>query len=66
MLSHTKMNLNIYNMVDRTLAKLAKDFWWVGIKITSEYLLYQLKLNLEKGISKGMSNHMLSENLPTP
>jgi len=26
MLSHTKMNLNIYNVVDRTLAKLAKDF----------------------------------------
>jgi len=26
MLSYTKMNLNNYNMVDRTLAKLAKDF----------------------------------------
>ena len=66
MLSHTKMNLNIYNVVDRTVANLAKDFRWVGIKITSKYLLYLLKLNLEKGISKGISNHMLSDSSSTP
>ena len=46
--SHTKMNLNIYNVVDRTLAKLVKDFQWVGIKINSKYLLYKLKPNLKR------------------
>ena len=50
----------------RMLAKLAKGFCWVDIKITSKHLLYLLKLNLERGISKGMSNHTFIENSPTP
>jgi len=61
-----KMNLKIYNVVYQTLAKLVKNFLGVGIKTTSKDLLYLLKPNLEKGISKGMSNHMLCENSPTP
>ena len=46
-------------------ARLAKDFWWVDIKITPKHHLYLLKPDLEKEISKGMGNHMLNENSST-
>ena len=55
------MNLNIYNVVGIKHLQSRQS-----VKLTSKYLLYLLKLNLEKGISKGMSNHMLNENFPTP
>jgi len=62
MLRQTTMSLNIYNMISiEHFARLAKDFQWVGIKITPKISFIPIQLGLENGVSKAMSNHMLSE-----
>jgi len=67
MLSHTTMNLKIYNVVSiRHFAKLTETSKGSATNnFKGSLALAQIEPG-KKGNNKGMSSHTLSENFPTP